>query len=321
MVELRHLRAFLAVVDCGSFTAAARRLGVAQSAVSQLVRVLEVDLGTPLLTRTTRSNALTPAGAQLVDHLRPAVVAVDAALARVRAAAAGPGLLRVGFTAGGVGPLLTEVLHAYSAAHPDVSVRLTRMEWTHDLAVLRSGEVDVVLARPPVDTRGVRARTLFSDRRVVGLPTWHRLAQQQEVTLADLSDDPVVTGAGAPATLNDFWTVNPRPDGRAPLLGPAVHNNDEMLVHVALGHGVCIAAATLAEHYSGTDVVFRPVADLPPLPLLLVSNAGPQRPDVHAFAELSATVASEQARRAGTGRATTPSGVGLRGDPSASPSR
>jgi hypothetical protein len=53
-----------------------------------------------------------------------------------------------------------------------------------------------------------------------------------------------------------------------------------------------------------------------------VSNAGPQRPDVHAFAELSATVASEQARRAGTGRAaTTPSGVGLRGDPSASPSR
>jgi DNA-binding transcriptional LysR family regulator len=296
VVELRHLRAFLAVVDDGSFTAAARRLGVAQSAVSQLLRTLEDHLGVLLLNRTTRSVALTPAGEQFADRLRPALAAVDGALAHVRAIAT-PGLLRVGFKAGGVGPLLTEVLHAYSAAHPTVQVQLTRMDWTDDLTALRLGSLDVVLARPPLDARGLHARELLSDQRVVGLPTWHTLARQTEVTLADLADEPVITGAGAPAELNDFWTVNPRPDGRAPRLGPAVRNNDEMLVHVGLGHGVCIAAATVADHHHGSDVVFRPITDLPPFPLLLLTSAGRQRDDVDAFAALSIAVAQEQAAR------------------------
>lgn len=295
-IELRHLRAFLLVAEVGSFTQAARRLGVAQSAVSQLVRSLENDIGTPLFTRTTRSVTPTEAGERLAEQLRPALETVEDALTRARSAAAAPRPLRVGFKAGGIGPLLTEVLHAFSAARPDVQVRLRRMDWTADLTALRTGDLDVVLARPPVDARGLDARTLLSDRRVVGLPTWHRLARRPEVTLADLADEPVITGADAPAALNDFWTVNPRPDGRAPRPGPAVHNNEEMLVHVALGHGVCIAAATIADHHRA-DVVFRPIADLPPLPLLLLTAPGPRRPDVGAFCELGAAVAAELTAR------------------------
>ena len=292
-VELRHLRAFVMVADHGSFTAAARQLGIAQSAVSQLVRVLEDDLGALLFARTTRSVVLTGAGEQFAERLRPALASIDGALQHARAAATVPGLLRVGFKAGGIGPLLTEVLHAYSAVHPSIQVELTRMEWTDDLSPLRLGSLDVVLARPPIDTQGLHARTLLSDRRVVGLPTWHPLAAQPEVTLSDLADEPVITGAGAPAELNSFWTVNPRPDGRAPRLGPAVRNNDEMLVHVALGHGVCIAAATVTDHYLRPDVVFRPIGDLPPFPLLLLTATGRQRTAVEAFAALSATVARE----------------------------
>jgi DNA-binding transcriptional LysR family regulator len=295
-VELRHLRAFLLVADTGSFTGAARRLGVAQSAVSQLVRTLETDVGVPLFTRTTRSVSLTPAGGDLVDRLRPALTAIDAALTVARAGTAGR--LRVGFKAGGVGPLLTEVLHAYSASRPTVQVQLQRMDWTDDLTPLRLGGLDVVLARPPVDTRGLAAQVLLEDRRVVGLPIWHPLAGRSEVTLADVADEPVITGADASPEANDFWIVDPRPDGRVPRRGPAVRNNDEMLVHVALGHGICIAAATVAEHHRDADVVFRPVADLPPLPLLLLTATGPRRPEVEAFAELSTRVARELAGRA-----------------------
>jgi DNA-binding transcriptional LysR family regulator len=182
------------------------------------------------------------------------------------------------------------------------------MDWTDDLTALRLGSLDVVLARPPLDARGLHARELLSDQRVVGLPTWHALAKQTEVTLADLADEPVVTGAGAPAELNDFWTVNPRPDGRAPRLGPAVRNNDEMLVHVGLGHGVCIAAATVADHHHGSDVVFRPITDLPPFPLLLLTSAGRQRADVDAFAALSIAVAREQA----AGRSAQPADASAR---------
>ena len=295
-MELRHLRAFLLVAETGSFTRAARRLGVAQSAVSQLVRTLENDVGVLLFTRTTRSVTPTGAGERLADRLRPALGAVEDALTQVRCAASAPRPLRVGFHAGGIGPLLTEVLHAFSAAHPAVQVGLRRMDWTDDLTALHAGDLDVVLARPPLESRGLRRRTLLQDRRVVGLPTWHRLAKQVEVTLADLADEPVITGADAPAHLNDFWIVNPRPDGRAPRTGPAVRNNDEMLVHVALGHGVCIAAATIADHHR-PEVVFRPVADLAPLPLLLLTAPGPHRADVAAFCELSVAVAEELAGR------------------------
>lgn len=292
-IELRHLRAFMAVVEAGGFTAAARTLAVTQPAVSQLVRSLETDVGARLLIRTTHATSPTPAGAALADRLGPLLDGLDGALADARAHAASSGVLRVGFKAGGIGPLLTEVLHAYSAARPGVQVELSRMDWTDDLSDLRAGRLDVVLARPPLDTAGCHAEVLLTDRRVVGLPTWHALAGQAEVTLAELADEPVITGADAPKALNDFWTVNPRPDGRAPVLGPAVRNNDEMLVHVALGHGVCIAAATVADHYRGPDVVFRPISDLPPFPLLLVTATGPRRPDVTAFVRLSGSVASE----------------------------
>lgn len=291
-IELRHLRAFLLVASTGSFTAAARRLGIAQSAVSQLVRTLEQDLEVRLFTRTTRSVTLTEAGERLARQLPVGLDRIDAALAEARSSSA-PAPLRVGFKAGGIGPLLTEVLHAYSAAHPTVRVQLRRMDWNDGLAGLHLDELDVVLARPPLDTRGLRVQTLLHDRRVVGLPPWHHLAEQSEVTLADLADEPVVTGAAAPAELNDFWTVNPRPDGRTPRLGPAVRNNEEMLVHVALGHGVCIAAATIVDHHDPADVVFRPIADLPPFPLLLLTPPGPRRPDVDAFCALSAAVAVE----------------------------
>jgi DNA-binding transcriptional LysR family regulator len=249
----------------GSFTAAARRLGVAQSAVSQLVRVLEVDLGTPLLTRTTRSNALTPAGAQLVDHLRPAVVAVDAALARVRAAAAGPGLLRVGFTAGGVGPLLTEVLHAYSAATP---------------GRLRPPDPHGVDARPgrPAVGRG-RRRAGTATRRhprrarahAVQRPTrrrtadWHRLARSRRSRSPTCRTIP---WSPAPAPRHAERLLDRQPTTPTDALRCSVRGAQQRrdARPRRLGHGVCIAAATLAEHYSGTDVVFRPVADLPPLP-------------------------------------------------------
>jgi DNA-binding transcriptional LysR family regulator len=297
--ELRHLRAFLAVAEELSFTRAARRLGVAQPALSQTIRALERELGVVLFERSTRSVALTDAGAEFAADLAPGVNAVQAAVRRARAEEAA--VLRVAFKAGGVGPLLTEVLHAFSAAHPGVRIVLQRLEWADGTTGLRAGDCDVALVRPPVDTTGLRTVVLLTDRRVVALPATHRLARTPRVHIDDLADEPVVHGGpDAPAALQDYWTVNPRPDGRAPLLGPAARSNEEMLEHVALGAAVAIAAATVPGYHPRPDVAFRTLEGLPPTPLLLATSAHPPTRLTRSFEDVARTVAAEVRRSRAT---------------------
>src|SRR3954454_17719931 len=98
-VELRHLRAFVAVAEELNFTRAAGRLHLAQQALSSQIRQLEERIGVSLLTRTTRKVELTPAGEVLVDHARAALAATEHAVAAARGAGGGGG----GGTVGGGG--------------------------------------------------------------------------------------------------------------------------------------------------------------------------------------------------------------------------
>jgi DNA-binding transcriptional LysR family regulator len=307
--DLRHLRAFLAVAEELSFTRAAGRLGVAQPALSQTIRALERELGVALFQRSTRTVALTDAGAALVTDLVPAIASVHAAVERARASATERGVLRVAFKAGGVGPLLTEVLHAFNAAHPDARITLERLEWGDETSSLRADSSDVALVRPPLDTSGLRTVELLTDRRVVAMAATHRLTRQPRVHIDDLADEPVVHGGpDAPAELQDYWTVNPRLDGRSPVLGPAARSNEEMLEHVALGGTVAIAAATVPGYYPRSDIVFRTLHGVSPTPLLLATSTHRQTALVRSFEALALAVAAELTRatrdaRAGTGPA------------------
>ena len=80
-VELRHLRAFVAVAEELNFTRAADRLHLAQQALSKQIRQLEEQLGTQLLDRTTRKVELTPSGLALLEHARTLLGGADRAVA------------------------------------------------------------------------------------------------------------------------------------------------------------------------------------------------------------------------------------------------
>src|SRR3954449_3352690 len=79
--QYRNLSAFLSVTQEGSFTRAAAKLGVSQSALSQTIRTLEAELGIRLLTRTTRSVAPTEAGERLLRGIGPHFEGINAELA------------------------------------------------------------------------------------------------------------------------------------------------------------------------------------------------------------------------------------------------
>ncbi len=146
-MELHQLRYALAVVDGGSFTAAAQAVHVSQSGVSTQIAKLERELGVALFDRTSRRVALTDAAHTLVPAMRHALAAVDAVTA-----AAGEirgiliGSLRVGAVTGLTWDPLVDALAAMHERHPGIDVRLTE-GLSHDLMVgVREGSLDIAIA-------------------------------------------------------------------------------------------------------------------------------------------------------------------------------
>jgi LysR family transcriptional regulator, carnitine catabolism transcriptional activator len=144
-MDLRRLRLFLAVVDEGGFTAAAKAVHVAQPAVSLAVRELEQELGAPLLVRSRRGAALTPAGEALVGPARQALRDVDTAAAAV---AAVTGLVAGRLDLASLPTLaadpVAELVGRFHRAHPGVRVRMADPDDSEAVAAaVRSGESEV----------------------------------------------------------------------------------------------------------------------------------------------------------------------------------
>ncbi|MUL77023.1 LysR family transcriptional regulator [Mycolicibacterium sp. CBMA 226] len=208
-MELRQLEAFAAVATELHFGRAAAQLGIGQPTLSDLVRRLEREMGTPLLTRTTRQVALTAAGAELLGRCQVILDEIAAARAAVRSVAVGEsGTVRVAITPP-VAPIL--VPHLRSALHermPDVELDVQRV-WLPDMTrAIASGDVDVAMTCGlPPEPAGVITEIFCSEPLLVGLRSTHRLAEQPTVDLCDLAHD--VLGMPSDA-LYPAWAVTQR---------------------------------------------------------------------------------------------------------------
>lgn len=133
--EMADLTAFLTVAEERSFTRAAARLGMSQSALSQIVRRLEERLGLRLLTRTTRSVAPTQAGERLLQTLAPAIRDLDATLSALRETPAG--VIRITSVEHAAETALWPRLREFLAAYPEIRVEI----------ILDYGLTDIVAER------------------------------------------------------------------------------------------------------------------------------------------------------------------------------
>lgn len=205
-MELRQLVYFEAVVRCGGFTRAAEWLHIAQPAVSAQIRHLEAELGVPLLARTTRRVALTPAGELFLTRTRRVLAELDAARSDLDELAA---VLRGRVTLGAtqvLGPLdLPAALAAFHARYPGVALTLRSGLIAALLAALDAGEVDLVLGPIHADLPSqYDARMLVEEQLVIITPPGHRLTRESRLGLADLRDEPFVclpAGSGLRAIL------------------------------------------------------------------------------------------------------------------------
>jgi DNA-binding transcriptional LysR family regulator len=197
-VELRQLATFVAVAEEGSFTRAADRLHVVQSAVSAGVRNLERELGATLFDRSTHRVQLTDAGQALLPQARATLAAATAArdaVDAVRGGVRGTVLLGTmqaqGMRAIDVPGLLAE----FREDHPLVAVHIRHAAGgsSEMAAHVREGRLDLAfVSLPTLELPGVELTPLAHEPIVVVAPAAHPLAKRTAVALAALADQPLV---------------------------------------------------------------------------------------------------------------------------------
>ena len=190
MLELRHLRYFVAVSEELNFSRAADRLHMAQPPLSAAIRQLEQELGTELLLRTTREVRLTEAGSAFLEGARRTLAELDRARSDAQRAAAGEiGQLRVGFSWSARFETLPAIGRALRATNPDVSLLTEEMWNARMLPALRSGTIDVAVALCPEIAGEFSYHALRSEPVVALLPRSHPLAGRGEIELGSLAEE------------------------------------------------------------------------------------------------------------------------------------
>jgi DNA-binding transcriptional LysR family regulator len=189
--ELGDLAAFAVVAEERSFTRAALRLGVTQSALSHTMRSLEKRLGVQLLARTTRSVAPTAAGSALLRHLTPALEQIQKSLSEAKRLRERPaGRVRLILSRAAAYMVLLPRLAAFAAAYPDIVLDVVT---SNDPADLVAGEFDAGIQIGEFIQRDMIAVRVSQDQRlvVVGSPEYFR-SHKIPRTPRDLNDHPCI---------------------------------------------------------------------------------------------------------------------------------
>lgn len=245
-LEMRHLLALVAVVESGTFSAAAEQLGYTQSAVSQQVGTLERMVGAPLFERPggRRPVQLTTAGEMLLSHARAVIARVSAAAADLRALASGEqGELRVG-TLPSVGTkILPGLLGTFRAEWPGVQIVLRESRESFDLIqAVETGDIDLTFIDiGPYDTGSLQVRRLLDDPMVLVAPADSPEARRPSVSIDDVAPLPMIgtRNPGCRQIIDDAFRQ------AAALPSYVFRSDDNPTIHGLVGSGLAYAVLPL----------------------------------------------------------------------------
>lgn len=179
--------------------------------------------------------------------------------------------LTLGYVPGGTPAKWARI---WAQRHPDVPLQLHAVEAAGAATAVRNGTVDVALLRLPTDISGLAVIPLYEESVVAVVPTDHLLAAADEIAVADLEGEPVLT------PLDDVlaWSMAPgnQLDHRPETTGDAIEL-------VAAGLGALIVPQSLARLHHRKDLTYRPITDAPTCPVALAFPEGEQSVLVEEF--------------------------------------
>jgi DNA-binding transcriptional LysR family regulator len=188
--------------------------------------------------------------------------------------------------------LTAPIVHAFRRSHPNVRVVLRDV--TVQPSALLSGEVDVSLVRPPIPEQrdeSVRIVDLVDEPRVALLPTSHRLATAEAISIAALADDSFVEVGPGLGHITDFWAASESLGGIRPRLGGAADSVAGVLHGVAYLGETITSVPSVLRFFRVPGIAAVPLLDVPPASMAVVSRVGDKRRITSEFCDTVRVVA------------------------------
>lgn len=288
-MDLRHLRYYQAVAEELSFSKAARRLRIAQPALSRAVQDLERHVGAVLISRNRRTVQLTPAGTVMLREIGLLLERIEDSLRRVRRTASGEeGELRLGYigppTRDFLGPLLKE----YRQTFPRVTVILEERTPERVWEMVSSGRLSIGLTRPVLahEALGLRSLVLREERFCAAVPVSHPFAKKVTLPWQSLANEPVIVLARREgASSHDAILAACQQAKFTPRLAHTPSLIGTILQYVEAGAGIGIVPESTIR--SSPTMKLIPLTPRHSIPLVMVWKEGELDPAALGFRDLT----------------------------------
>jgi DNA-binding transcriptional LysR family regulator len=283
-----HLEYFVAVADEGQITRAAKRLHMAQPALSQAIAQLETDMGVALLERNPRGVALTPAGEAFLVKARAAVAAWEDAVDAARSiTGASPGTLEFGFVGTPPGVDSPLQLEAFARMHAEIDLRYRELPFPFSPSSAWLAEVDLVVCHRPPEDPQVWTQMFRREPRAALLPARHPLAKREHLDLKALLGETFIGFSPAvdPAWAG-FWSLDDHRGGPPRNLTPdRATNPHEILAALAVREAVTTVPESVGHFIPGalSGVVALPIVDAEPCEIVFAGREDRRSPQVAAL--------------------------------------
>ncbi|HRJ60277.1 MAG TPA: LysR family transcriptional regulator [Azospirillaceae bacterium] len=262
MLEVRHLRSIVAIVETGSLARAADRLHVTQSALSHQIKGLETALNLPLFLRSAKPLRLTPAGQKLLSFAQqtlPRFADMESDLKRMAGGATGR--LFIAIECHACFEWLLPVLEKFRRTWPEVDVDIRLGASFAALPALQRGEVDLVVSSDPAELTEVAFEPLFDYQALLVAAPTHPLADKAFILPEDLAAETLITYPVERSRL-DVFSRFLHPAGVEPAAVRQVELTAVILLLVASCRGVAVLPDwVIDETARRADLAIRPLTE------------------------------------------------------------
>ncbi|GAB4179130.1 MAG: LysR substrate-binding domain-containing protein [Thalassobaculales bacterium] len=241
-LDLRQLRAFQAVAEELSFVRAARRLNLAQPALSRTIQGVEEALGVRLFLRTTRTVALTRAGEVLLAETRATLAQMERAERLTREVASGlSGHIDLGYMDFAIHGPMMRIMRRFAGQNPDVRLNMVRRRSDEQSQAVANRRLDAGFTVRHRFSPSVEVFVMSREPLVAVLPHGHRLADRPRLSIADLADEPFIVGERSTwqIFLPEIESFCARA-GYAPRIRLEANEGQTLFSFVAMGLGVTL---------------------------------------------------------------------------------